>query len=219
MAGRIRLGNPPSHIGPVRPVNGNSAHLKPTYWIRIRPIKNTGMETPATEQAMMMRSVMRPRLTAASVPSASPLGTAISIPPSMSSTVGPMVIASSSLTILLEMIERPRSPRRTRRMYSKNWTGIERSRPSSRRIAAMVSALASGPAMIIAGSAGTTCSRQKQRKRTPSKAGNEISRRWTICCPMRRQRTGEANGSRFAACAANGSSLPWQPRFVRRARL
>ena len=79
MAGRIRLGNPPSHTGPVRPVNGNNAHLKPTYWIRIRPMKNTGMETPATEQAMMTRSARRPRLTAASVPSASPMGTAISI--------------------------------------------------------------------------------------------------------------------------------------------
>ena len=141
---------------------------------------------------MMTRSLRRPRLTAASVPSARPLGTAISIAPSISSTVGPMVIASSSLTILLEMIERPRSPRSTRMMYSKNWIGIDRSSPSSRRMAAMVSALASGPAMIIAGSAGTTCNRQKQRKRTPSKAGNEISRRWTICCPMRRQRTGWA---------------------------
>ena len=155
-------------------------------------MKNTGIDTPATEHAMMMRSVMRPRLTAASVPSASPIGTASSIAPSISSTVGPMVIASSSLTIRLEMMERPRSPRSTRRMYSKNWIGIDLSRPSSRRIAAMVSALASGPAMIIAGSAGTTCNRQKQRKRTPSKAGNEISRRWTICCPMRRQRTGWA---------------------------
>ena len=88
-AGRIRLGNPPSHTGPVRPVNGNSAHLKPTYWIRIRPMKNTGIDTPATEQAMMTRSARRPRLTAASVPSARPLGTAISIAPSISSTVGP----------------------------------------------------------------------------------------------------------------------------------
>ena len=57
------------------------------------------------------------------------------------------------------------------------------------RMAAMVSALASGPAMIIAGSAGTTCSRQKQRNSTPSSAGNETSRRWTICLPMRRPRT------------------------------
>ena len=55
-------------------------------------MKNTGIDTPATEQAMMMRSVMRPRLTAASVPSARPLGTAISIAPSISSTVGPMVM-------------------------------------------------------------------------------------------------------------------------------
>jgi len=219
VAGRIRLGNPPSHTGPVRPVNGSKAHLKPTYWIRIRPMKNTGMETPATEQAMMTRSARRPRFTAASVPKARPLGTAISIAPSISSTVGPMVIASSSLTILLEMIERPRSPRSTRRMYSKNCTGIERSRPSSRRIAAMVSALASGPAMIIAGSAGTTCNRQKQRKRTPSKAGKEISRRWTICCPMRRQRTGKAMGNRASARAGVVQSPPWQPRFVRRARL
>ena len=31
-------------------------------------------------------------------------------------TVGPMVWPSSSITILLEMIERPRSPRSTRRM-------------------------------------------------------------------------------------------------------
>ena len=31
-------------------------------------MKNTGIDTPATEQAMMMRSVRRPRLTAASVP-------------------------------------------------------------------------------------------------------------------------------------------------------
>ena len=38
------------------------------------------------------------------------------------------------------------------------------------RIASMVSALASGPAMIIAGSAGTTCSRQKHRKSTPRSA-------------------------------------------------
>ena len=103
--------------------------------------------------------------------------------------IGPIVIASSSLTIRLEMMERPRSPRSTRRMYSKNWTGIDLSRPSSWRMAAMVSAFASGPAMIIAGSAGTTCNKQKQRKRTPSKAGNEISKRWTICFPMRRQRT------------------------------
>ena len=87
-------------------------------------MKNTGIDTPATEHAMMMRSERRPRLTAASVPSARPIGTAISIAPSISSTVGPMVIASSSLTILLEMMERPRSPRSTRRMYSKNWMGI-----------------------------------------------------------------------------------------------
>ena len=71
---------------------------------------------------------------------------------------------------------------------------------------------------VWAGSAGTTCSKQKQRKRTPSKAGNEISRRWTICCPMRRQRTGEAKGNRFAARARELQSPPWQPRFVRRAR-
>ena len=49
---------------------------------------------------------------------------AISMPPSISSTVGPMVSASSSLTILLEMIERPRSPCSTRPIYSANWTGI-----------------------------------------------------------------------------------------------
>ena len=42
-------------------------------------MKNTGIDTPATEHAMMTRSVRRPRLTAASVPSASPIGTASSI--------------------------------------------------------------------------------------------------------------------------------------------
>ena len=52
-------------------------------------MKNTGIDTPATENAMMTRSVRRPRLTAASVPSARPLGTAISIAPTISSTVGP----------------------------------------------------------------------------------------------------------------------------------
>ena len=77
-------------------------------------MKNTGMDTPATEIAMIRRSVRLPRLTAASVPRARPSGTAISMAPSISSTVGPMVSASSSLTILLEMIERPRSPRSTR---------------------------------------------------------------------------------------------------------
>ncbi len=150
-------------------------------------MKNTGMETPATEIAMMRRSMMLPRLTAASVPSPMPIGTAISMPPSMSSIVGPMVSASSSITFLLEMIERPRSPRITRMMYSKNCTGMERSSPSSCLIAAMVSGFASGPAITSAGSAGTTCSRQKQRKSTPISAGIDISRRWTICLAIRRR--------------------------------
>ena len=167
-------------------------------------MKNTGMETPATEIAMMTRSLSRPRRTAAKVPSARPSGTAISMAPSINSTVGPMVSASSSLTILLEMIERPRSPRSTRPMYSANWMGIGRSSPSSRRMAAMVSALASGPAMIIAGSAGTTCRRQKQRNRTPSSAGNETSRRWTICLPMHHPRTDQANET-HAGCLAGES--------------
>ena len=38
-------------------------------------MKNTGMETPATEIAMMTRSLSRPRRTAAKVPSARPSGT------------------------------------------------------------------------------------------------------------------------------------------------
>ena len=176
-------------------------------------MKNTGIETPATEIAMMTRSLSRPRRTAAKVPSARPSGTAISMAPSINSTVGPMVSASSSLTILLEMIERPRSPRSTRPMYSANWMGIGRSSPSSRRMAAMVSALASGPAMIIAGSAGTTCRRQKQRNRTPSSAGNETSRRWTICLPMHHPRTDQANETHAGLCRRVWSYLPLPPRF------
>ncbi len=147
-------------------------------------MKKIGIETPATATAMIDRSTSVPRLTAAMVPSVMPIGIANSMPAIISSSVGPMVELISSITILLEMIERPRSPCITRQMYSANWTMIGRSSPSSRRMAAIVSAFASGPAMIAAGSAGTTCIRQKHRNSTPSSAGSEIKSRWTICRPI-----------------------------------
>jgi hypothetical protein len=107
----------------VRPVNGSSAQRKPTYWISIRPMKNTGMETPATEIAMMKRSVRLPRLTAAERAERDADRNGDQHRADHQLDVGPMVSASSSITFLLEMIERPRSPRITRRMYSKNCTG------------------------------------------------------------------------------------------------
>jgi hypothetical protein len=41
-------------------VNGSSP-LNPTYWINIRPIKNPGIDTSATEIAMISRSRALPR--------------------------------------------------------------------------------------------------------------------------------------------------------------
>jgi hypothetical protein len=54
-------------------------------------MKNTGIDTPATESAMITRSSSEPRRTAASVPSTRPSGTASSMAPSISSVVGPTV--------------------------------------------------------------------------------------------------------------------------------
>ena len=227
VAGRIRLGNPPSHIGPVRPVNGSSAHLKPTYWIRIRPMKNTGIETPATEQAMMMRSAMRPRLTAASVPNASPLGTAISIAPSISSTVGPIVIASSSLTIRFEMIERPRSPRRTRMMYSKNCTAIERSRPSSQPDRRDGLGLGVGTGDDHRGISRHHLQQTKTEEENPEQGGerNQQTMDNLLChaTPTDHEANGQARPLARTFCSASAcanvlQSPPWQRRFVRRAR-
>jgi hypothetical protein len=69
-------------------------------------------------------------------------------------------------------------------MYSANCTG-SRSSPSSWRIAAIVSALASaGDDHRRIGQ--NDLKKAETRKRTPSRAGNEISKRWTICLAMRR---------------------------------
>src|SRR6516165_8823903 len=59
------------------------------------------------------------------------------------------------------------------------------SRPKSLRIDSTVSFLASGPAIMVAGSAGATCIKKKHRNRTPTNAGTEITRRWIICRPMK----------------------------------
>ena len=104
------------HSGPPRPWNGSSSILKPTYWISINPNQKIGIDTPATEKAMTIRSVTRPRRTAATVPIRMPSGTAQIRLASISSTVGPTVLASSLTTVELLMIERPRSSCSTRKI-------------------------------------------------------------------------------------------------------
>ena len=59
---------------------------------------------------MITRSMIEPRSTAASVPMAMPSGTDQIRQATISSTVGPMADHSSSVTALLEIIERPMSP-------------------------------------------------------------------------------------------------------------
>ena len=69
--------------------------------------------TPS-DTAMINRSDSRPRRTAARVPRTTPRGTAQIRLASISSMVGPTVLASSLTTAVFEIIERPRSPCSTR---------------------------------------------------------------------------------------------------------
>ena len=59
-AGRISESIPSSvQIGPARPVKGSHCHWKPTNQISTSPRKKTGTDTPATEIAMIVRSIRR----------------------------------------------------------------------------------------------------------------------------------------------------------------
>ena len=106
----------PSRVqsGPPRPRKGSSRHWTPTKWIIIRQTKKIGSDTPATLTAMIARSTRPPRQTAASVPMAMPSGIDQIRQAAISSTVGPMAAASSDVTVLFEIRDRPRSPWATR---------------------------------------------------------------------------------------------------------
>ena len=164
--------------GPSRPTKGSQRKVRPNSWISSRQMKNTGSDTPATDNAMMARSTSVPRFIAATVPMAMPSGIDQIRQASISSTVGPMAAASSSVTGLLEIIERPKSPASTRSKYIQNCTTKGRSRPMDLRISSTTSGGAVGPASTTAGSPGTSCSSRKPKIITPSRTG--------IDRPMRR---------------------------------